>query len=128
LRELERMKEEEEHERINQEIRDEHTRSARVAEKRKELSMKASAIEEWQQHETERTKQKKEQAGKKNKEVFEQLYTLGYTEKEVEKILLHRKRNGQEGEEKHKEHAMEGKKTTWIKVRSTICPSNEGFH
>lgn len=135
-KELARQKEEEEaHEKLVQQIRDEDMRKAREAEekRKKELAMKAAAVEEWKL-EQERIKQRQaEEAIRKAKEFRDHLRNIGYSEEEIDGII-NKKKEDKKKEEKKKEEKKEEKKdekkeekktekkeepkVTWIKVWS----------
>ncbi|CAI7624948.1 hypothetical protein PCG10_001738 [Penicillium crustosum] len=142
-KELARQKEEEEaHEKLVQQIRDEDMRKAREAEekRKKELAMKAAAVEEWKL-EQERIKQRQaEEAIRKAKEFRDHLRNIGYSEEEIDGII-NKKKEDKKKEEKKKEEKKEEKKdekkeekktekkeepkVTWIKVhRKYLLPDS----
>ncbi|KAJ5206002.1 hypothetical protein N7491_003376 [Penicillium cf. griseofulvum] len=144
-KELARRKEEEEaHEKLVQQIRDEDMRKAREAEeaRKKELAMKAAAVEEWKLQQ-ERLKQlQAEEAARKAKEFHDRLRSIGYSEEEVDAIVNKKKKDAEKKEEKEKEEKKkqeeekkkkeeekkkeekkEETKLTWIKVhRKHLLP------
>ncbi|KAJ9484871.1 hypothetical protein VN97_g8496 [Penicillium thymicola] len=139
-KELARQKEEEEeHEKLVQQIRDEDMRKAREAEekRKKELAMKAAAVEEWKL-EQERIKQRQaEEAIRKAKEFRDHLRNIGYSEEEIDGII-NKKKEDKKKEDKKKEDKKDEKndgkdvqkkkeetKLTWIKVhRKHLLPDS----
>ncbi|KAJ6189385.1 hypothetical protein N7519_004293 [Penicillium mononematosum] len=112
-KELARQKEEEEErQKLIQEIRDEDMRKAREAEekKKKELAMKAAAVEEWKL-EQERMKQRAaEEAIKKAQEFREHLRSLGYSDEEIDAIVNKKKNDEEKKEEKKEEEKRKRRK------------------
>ncbi|CAI7573762.1 unnamed protein product [Penicillium viridicatum] len=140
-KELARQKEEEEeHEKLVQQIRDEDMRKAREAEekRKKELAMKAAAVEEWKL-EQERIKQRQaEEAIRKAKEFRDHLRSIGYSEEEIDAIINKKKEDKKKEEKKEdkkdekkdqkkdeKDVKKEETKLTWIKVhRKHLLPDS----
>ncbi|CAI7646445.1 unnamed protein product [Penicillium crustosum] len=113
--------EEEGHEQLIQEIRDQDMQRKREAEKdMKEDTLKDAAAEEWKL-EQERIK-KMETA----RELHEGLRSLGYTDEEIDQIIHKKEKKEQkkeQKEEKNKGREAEEPKTTWIKChRKHLLP------
>ncbi|KAJ5190779.1 uncharacterized protein N7498_009764 [Penicillium cinerascens] len=125
LKELQKQKEEEEErEHLKKEILAEEARKAIEAEekRKKEIAMKAAAVEEWKLEQERIAQKKKEEAEKRDKEFRERLCVeFGYSEEEIEEILRRKKR--EERKDEKKIEFEETKKTTWIKVhRKHLLP------
>ncbi|KXG50812.1 uncharacterized protein PGRI_063840 [Penicillium griseofulvum] len=142
-KELAKRKEEEEaHEKLVQQIRDEDMRKAREAEeaRKKELAMKAAAVEEWKLQQEKLKQLQAEEAARKAKEFHDRLRSIGYTEEEIDAIV-NKKKHEEKKEEKKKEEKekkekeekekkekeekekKEETKLTWIRVhRKHLLP------
>ncbi|KAJ5374942.1 hypothetical protein N7517_006948 [Penicillium concentricum] len=116
-KELARQKEEEEeHEKLVKQIRDEDMRKAREAEekRKKELAMKAAAVEEWKLEQERIKKKEAEEAARQARDFRDRLRSIGYTEKEIDNIINKGKKDEEnkkkEEEEKKKKEKEEKKK------------------
>jgi hypothetical protein len=108
LKEISKQNEEEERERRRKESLEEDNRKA-TEDRRKQLALKAAAVEEWKLEQEYIKERQGQEATKKDKEFRERLrIEFGYTEEEVKLIL---------GKEEKTKEKKDAKEATWIKVR-----------
>ncbi|OQD64427.1 hypothetical protein PENPOL_c007G06898 [Penicillium polonicum] len=104
--------EEEERETPNQQVLDEDKGKARETEERwkKELALKAVAVEQWKLEQEQIKQRQAEEATRKSREFRDHLRDIGYSEEEIDSIINKAKEDKKKEEKKKEEKKKEEKK------------------